>query len=176
MACGIPRVTISLFKPLQMQIGKEVLMIVRVLVEQHSILVIVSYHGWAKRKSQSRYLQRKQNTLQRQHVVLKSFGWNKLCKIFKYNSMSLFPYSVTTPVPSTSPRILSCIKKQNTFRSNIILLENKLLKRISNLSMFVQKNKLLIYSLNLYLVKHLNIFSWSFTFSQVLITFSLFGK
>ena len=41
--------------------------------------------------------------------------------------------------------------KKNTFRSNIILLENKSLKRISNLNMLVQKNKSLISSLNLYL-------------------------
>ena len=32
-----PKGTISLFKPLHMQIGQEALMIVRVLVEQHSI-------------------------------------------------------------------------------------------------------------------------------------------
>ena len=83
--------------------------------------------------------------------------------------MSLFPYSMTTLVPSASPRILSCIQKQNTFRSNIILLENKSLKRISNLSMLVQKNKFLIPSLNLYLVKHLNTFARSLGFSQVLI-------
>ena len=135
--------------------------------------MVVSYHGWAKLKLQSCYLQRKQNTFQHHHVVLKSFGWNKICKIFKYNLVSLFPYSLTTLVPSTSPRILSCIQKQNTFWSNIILLENKSFKIISNLSMLVQKNKLLISSLKLCLVKHLNIFATTLGFSQVLIRFSL---
>ena len=93
----------------------------------------------------------------------------KFCNIFKYNSVSLFASSVITLVPSASPRILSCIQKQNTFRSNIILLEKNSLKIISNLSMFVEKNKLLISSLKIYLVKHLNIFIKSLGFSQVLI-------
>ena len=39
MACGIPRVTISLFIPLQMQIGQEVLMIMRVLVKHCNIFL-----------------------------------------------------------------------------------------------------------------------------------------
>ena len=74
-------------------------------------------------------------------------------------------------MPSSSPRILSCIQKKNTFRSNIILLENKSLKRISNLSMLVQNNKSLISSLNLYLGNHLNIFTRSLGFSKFSLDF-----
>jgi len=46
----------------------------------------------------------------------------------------------------------------------------------NNLNMLVQKNKSLISSINLYLVKNLSIFTKSLGFSQVLIRFSLFRK
>lgn len=66
-------------------------------------------------------------------------------------------------------KILWCIPKQSTFWSNIIFLESRFLKRISSLNMVAQRNKLLTYLLNHYLMNHSSIFAKSVGFSYVLI-------
>ena len=55
---------------------------------------------------------------------------------------------MTTQVQSASQRILLCIQKPSTYQSSIIFSENKYLNRRSNWSMFLLRNKLLIFSPN----------------------------
>ena len=103
-------------------------------------------------------------------VAHKFFGWCRHYKIFKSNVLLPSPSYVIIQVPSVSQKILLCISKPSTFLSSITSYENKCLRKRLNSSMFHPKNKLLIYLLNLFPGKHLNISDKSWELSLPLLS------
>ena len=91
------------------------------------------------------YLQLKRNILQQHPVVLKFYGWRKICNMYKCSMISQSPLFVTTQVKSTCQRIHSFTLRWSISPSSIISSESMLQPILWSLSMFPQKNKLLIF-------------------------------
>ena len=79
-------------------------------------------------------------------VALNSFGWCKPCRTFKSLVQHLSPSYVIIQVQSAFQRTQSCIQKPSTYQSSITFSGNKCRNKRSNWSMFLLRNKLLIFS------------------------------
>ena len=122
-------------------------MIGKVLVEHVNFLVICLCLGLVKSKLLLLFLLLKLSILLLAVVVLKSYGLNNNWVILVLHCI-IFLFSVTTQVPSISPKILSSTHAPSILRLGIILLEIMHLKVRYALNMLILSTNLLIFSPN----------------------------
>jgi len=103
------------------------------------------------------------------HLVAHNFSrWFKHYKICQSNVLHPSPSYLIIQVLLVFQKIMSCTPKPSTFPLSITFYENKCLRKRLNWSRFPLKNKLLIYLLNPFLEKHLNIWdrNWELSLSH----------
>lgn len=151
-------------------------MTTKALVEFHFIWDREYYPSLVKNKVRFPYLHRKHN-MWLLHIYAHKFSrWCKHYKIFKLDVLHPSPSYVIIQVLLIFWKTLLCTPRPSIFLLSITLYENKCLRKRLNWNMFSPKNKLIIYLLNLFLEKHLNISDkiWEFFLPHLALKTSLF--
>lgn len=154
---GILHIHFSFFMHIQMQIGLEMLITEKALLEVYSIWDHNWYLSLARNKVQFPYLQLKQNTWLL-HIAAHNYcRWCKHYKIIKSHVLHPSPFYVIIQLWLVFRKIESCTQRPRTYPLSMTFYENKCLNKRLNWCTFPPKNNLLIYLWNLFSENNLNI-------------------